>query len=276
MAMLPPASPEDDVLIPPTIPRPLPHWLHPGYSKQIVKGNFMMLSEYPKTVERGEWMAHQAVEQFRNLWHFVRVVYDKEDDGLSICNEHTCPKMSAGSNHSYTWLNSQYKPTELPAHRYMALMQRWISSRIDNTSMFPTDPNTVSFSLKPDSPSMAHMEQEKWAGERSGFPADFEQTCKTTFSQMFRVYAHLYWAHFVDPFYHLNLEKQLNSCFAHFLLVALNLDMLRPEELEPMQLLIDLWAVNGTFPPDSAPFGLANLRRGNYILTYGPDICAAD
>ena len=82
---------------------------------------------------------------------------------------------------------------------------------------------------------------------------------------MFRVYSHIYWAHFVEPFYHLNLEKQLNSCFSYFILTATTLDMLKPEDLEPMQPLIDLWAVNGTFPKESKAYEYANLKSGAYL-----------
>lgn len=42
------------------LPRPLPLWLNPNYAKHIVKGNFMTLSARPKTVEQGEWIAHQG------------------------------------------------------------------------------------------------------------------------------------------------------------------------------------------------------------------------
>jgi hypothetical protein len=42
------------------LPRPLPLWLNPGHAKHIVKGNFMTLSARPKTVEPGEWIAHQG------------------------------------------------------------------------------------------------------------------------------------------------------------------------------------------------------------------------
>ena len=38
-----------------------------------------------------------VVEHYRNLWNFVRVIYEKEDDGSSICNATSCPRMSAGS-----------------------------------------------------------------------------------------------------------------------------------------------------------------------------------
>ncbi len=50
----------DEVLASYHLPRPLPLWLNPSYAKHIVKGNFMTLSARPKTVEPGEWIAHQS------------------------------------------------------------------------------------------------------------------------------------------------------------------------------------------------------------------------
>lgn len=44
------------------LPRPLPLWLNAQYVKHIVKGNFMTLSARPKTVEQGEWIAHQGMQ----------------------------------------------------------------------------------------------------------------------------------------------------------------------------------------------------------------------
>lgn len=92
-----PPTPEQDALLNGYhLPRPLPSWTCPGYTKHIVKGNFMALINRPKTIEPGEWVAHQVVEHYRNLWHFVRIVYEKEENGVSVCNPTTCPKMTAG------------------------------------------------------------------------------------------------------------------------------------------------------------------------------------
>jgi hypothetical protein len=38
-----------------------------------------------------------VVEHYRNLWNFVRVIHEKEEDGTTICNASTCPRMSAGA-----------------------------------------------------------------------------------------------------------------------------------------------------------------------------------
>ncbi|KAG9246304.1 Mob1/phocein [Calycina marina] len=285
------------------LPRPLPLWLNKAYASHIVKGNFMTLTARPVTLEQGEWLAHQVYEHFRNLWTFVKVVHDKDDDGTTICNASTCPRMSASANHSFTWLNSHKQPVEVPAHEYISLMQRWISGKIDNNAIFPTDPNTVSFYHNSAGPSVSTagfasgglntpgsntpiaagpttlnvplsqlVGGGDWIGKSSGFPQDFVEVCQTIFRQMFRVYAHLYWHHFVEPMYHLNLERSMNSCFSHFILTGLELDMLKPSELEPMQPLVDLWAVNGTFPETSKAYKSANLKAGNYLMAIGgPD-----
>lgn len=50
----------DDIIASYHLPRPLPLWLNAQYAKHIVKGNFMTLSARPKTVEQGEWVAHQG------------------------------------------------------------------------------------------------------------------------------------------------------------------------------------------------------------------------
>ena len=48
------------------------------------------------------------------------------------------------SNHSFTWLNSRLEPVEIPAREYLSLVQRYISSKIDDPAVFPTDPAGVS------------------------------------------------------------------------------------------------------------------------------------
>lgn len=179
-------------------------------------------------------------------------------------------------------------------------MQRWIVNKIDNTTIFPVDPAGVSFAYNTLGSEIASAnyasggvtpdEQQisiptvptnvntfpaqlcgpgDWVGKGSGFPKEFVGVCQNIFRQMFRIYSHLYWAHFIDPFYHLNLQKHLNSCFSHFILTATEIDMLKSQELEPMQPLIDLWAANGTFPPESKAYACANLQAGQVLIALG-------
>jgi hypothetical protein len=54
----------DEIIASYHLPRPLPLWLNSQYAKHIVKGNFMTLSARPKTVEQGEWIAHQGEREY--------------------------------------------------------------------------------------------------------------------------------------------------------------------------------------------------------------------
>lgn len=56
-----------------------------------------MLHVGRRSVEKWDADMTAVVEHYRNLWNFVRVVHEKEDDGSSICNPTVCPRMSAGA-----------------------------------------------------------------------------------------------------------------------------------------------------------------------------------
>lgn len=85
------------------------------YAPLNVRGNFLTLCACPKNVELGEWLAHQSkwrfspfgvvqgadcyavVEQYRLLHGMLQVVQEVNGaTGLPICNDTTCPTMSAG------------------------------------------------------------------------------------------------------------------------------------------------------------------------------------
>lgn len=147
----------------------------------------------------------------------------------------------------------------------MTLVQRYISSKIDDSNIFPTDAAGVSYADNPAFGNPLPDAGGDWVGKRSGFPQNFMETCQLIFRQMFRVYAHLYWSHFDDMF-SLNLEKSMNSCFSHFILTATTLNLLKKSDLEPMQPLIDLWAALGTFPQGSKAYDIANVQVGQLLV----------
>lgn len=93
-----------------------------------------------------------------------------------------------------------------------------------------------------------------WVGKDAGFPETFFHDVKTCFRQIFRIYAHLYHSHWVDPFWHISTTNwtDLNSCFVHFCSVAKLYGLLSDKDAEPMQPLIDIWIANGSIPADAA------------------------
>lgn len=83
------ASPGDEVLRSYRLPQPLPMWLNPSYAKHIVKGNFMTLSSRPKSVEQGEWMAHQGTH-YSIAFISQQLTFDRSGGALSQSLE-LCP-----------------------------------------------------------------------------------------------------------------------------------------------------------------------------------------
>lgn len=250
-------------------------FLNERYAKCSVKGNFLTLAAQPKNVELGEWLAHQVVEMNRLLTGLIQVIQEIDTNtGLALCNEHTCPTMSAGRL-TYTWLENG-RPAKIPAPSYIVRVQRWIVGKIHDPNVFPTDPppqiaaatyasgdTNGSNSPAPGTPIAAgptNLNQPlsqlaggagEWIGKPSGFHPNFHNDVKGIVKQMFRCYAHLYHNHYENPFWHLGRHLELNSCFVHFMTVAMYYDLLPKKDTEPLQGLIDIFIGQGVIPKEA-------------------------
>ncbi|KXT13244.1 hypothetical protein AC579_1738 [Pseudocercospora musae] len=222
-----------------------PFFFREEYSGFIVKGNFMTLAAKPQLIEEGEWMAHQIVEQNRLLAGMIKIVQTEDrSKGICLCNDKSCPSMSAGAT-TYTWIDTSRNPINLPASTYMKHIQTWVAGKIQDESTFPTQ----TFQQAPPlpTPTQAGTDPNHWLGKTSGFNNRFEMEIKNMYKQMFRCYAHLYWSHWMD-YWHLSAYRDLNTCFMHFINVGRIFGLLPERDTEPMQPLIDLWVRNGILP----------------------------
>ena len=159
------------------------------------------------------------------------------------------------------------------------LVRRWIQGKLADTRTFPTDPlapsaaayasGSVAVTEEGEEPiaapptslnaSLSTLSGRNWVGKSAGFPENFFTDVRTIFRQIFRIYAHIYHSHWIDPFWHIHNTNpsssgwtDLNSCFVHFVTVAKLFGLLSDKDLEPMQPLIDIWVSNGSIPPDAA------------------------
>ncbi|KAL9041917.1 MAG: hypothetical protein Q9214_003947 [Letrouitia sp. 1 TL-2023] len=180
-------------------------------------------------------------------------------------------------SHIYTWLNNERVPIRVSATQYVSLFQRWILGKIHDNHAFPTDSptgNTASayasgglntpgantpIAMGPTTSNapLSTLAGHDWVGKKGGFPQAFFGDVKTSFRQIFRLYAHLYHSHWIDPFWHMSTGSNssgwtdLNSCFVHFISVAKLFGLLSDKDMEPMQPLIDIWIANGSIPADA-------------------------
>ncbi|KAL9592012.1 MAG: hypothetical protein Q9179_007146 [Wetmoreana sp. 5 TL-2023] len=248
-------------------------------AKLSVKGNFIPLAAKPVYLDLGDWIAHQTVEQCRLMQLFLAVIQEVNGHtGMQVCNPSGCPTMSAGRHYTYTWLNNDRTPIRVPACQYIALVQRWIVGKIHDPVAFPThDPfgssapsfgaeyaSTVKIDPETRLPipmppttlnrTLSDLSGRDWVGKSMGFPEAFLSDVRTAWRQMFRIYAHLYHSHFIEPFWHINNPNtsDLNSSFCFFVSVGKLFGLLSDRDLEPMHELIDIWIANGSIPVDCA------------------------
>ncbi|KAK2753436.1 hypothetical protein FQN55_003565 [Onygenales sp. PD_40] len=231
------------------------------YAPLNVKGNFLTLCACPKNVELGEWLAHQIVEQNRLLHGMLQVIQEINGlTGMPICNETTCPTMSAGRL-TYTWLVDG-RAARISAPKFINRVEKWIVSKIHDPVMFPTESSPASSHAPGDAsvptssspaggPNGNASAGQDWIGKSSGFPQSFYKDCQGIMTQMFRCYAHLYHGHWENPFWHINKHEVLNMCFVHFVTVAKYYKLVADKEMEPMQPLIDLFTKQEKIPPEA-------------------------
>ncbi|KAL8972898.1 MAG: hypothetical protein Q9183_000287 [Haloplaca sp. 2 TL-2023] len=252
----------------------------PAQAKLSVKGSLLPLSAKPTFLDLGDWLAHVTVDQYRALElnvNLIQEVNGKAAVPAPICNPTCCPTMSAGRHYTYTWLNNDRTPIRVPACQYIALVQRWVVGKIQDPVAFPTqDPFATSSSFEtaypnnsgfgpvgenpiPMGPStlnrtLSDLTGRNWVGKSAGFPESFMGDVRTAWRQMFRIYAHLYHSHFMDPFWHINktAHMDLNAAFCYFISLGKLFGLFSDRDLEPMQELIDIWIANGSIHEDCA------------------------
>ncbi|KAI8084452.1 Mob1/phocein [Halteromyces radiatus] len=126
--------------------------------------------------------------------------------------------LAFNSNVEYTWTDSQSKKLKLPAPQYIDYMATSIENLLSDESIFPTK-----------------------AGR--DFPREMIVVVRRIFSQLFRLFAHIYYHHY-DKVLSLHEEPHFNSLFAHFISFSREFDLLDKKELQPLQPLIDIYIKN--------------------------------
>lgn len=164
---------------------------------------------------------------------------------------------------TYTWLVDG-RAAKISAPKFINRVEKWIVSKIHDPVMFPTTEvsNAPETSATMDTsasaaqaPAPTEASADDWIGKSSGFHPTFYKDCQGIMKQMFRCYAHLYHAHWLNPFWHINKHDILNMCFVHFVTVAKYYKLVSDKEMEPMQPLIDLFIKQQRIPPEALSGG---------------------
>jgi hypothetical protein len=90
------------------------------------------------------------------------------------------------------------------------------------------------------------------------------------YKQMFRCYAHLFWQHWLN-FWELGMNRELNTCFVHFINVGRLYSLLNDKDMEPMAPLVDIWVKQGVLPAKLVADGVPGGEGSGTPKTAGGD-----
>ncbi|KAL6941926.1 Maintenance of ploidy protein mob2 [Hanseniaspora vineae] len=178
----------------------------------LVKGSFKTIVQLPKYVDLKEWVALNVFEFYTNLNQFYGAIAEYvTTDGY--------PTMNAGPYTDYLWLDANNRQVSLPANQYIDLALSWISNKVSDKNLFPTQGGAT-------------------------FPGNFPRDVQRIMIQLFRIFAHIYHHHF-DKIVHLSLEAHWNSFFAHFISFCNEYSIIDKKEMYPLLPLIESFEMQG-------------------------------
>eukprot|EP01080_Neovahlkampfia_damariscottae_P003632 gene3632-6448_t len=171
-------------------------------------GDLSLAVKLPPGESLNEWLAVNTVE----FYGTTNLLYGCISE---FCSEQSCPAMSAGDKYIYLWKDPESikykKAAQVTAPEYVACLMDWIEQLLNDPEVFPTDV--------------------------SKFSKNFKNVVKKIFNRMFRVYAHLYYSHFVE-IVELGIDEHLNTAFKHFMLFVNEFDLVEKTEQAPLKTII--------------------------------------
>lgn len=178
--------------------------------RMVGTGDLLTAVKLPSQCNRNHWLSVHTVD----FYNITNVLFGSVTE---FCTETSCPVMSCGPRFEYHWKDPQSetyrRATQVSAPSYIHLLMAWVDRQITNDGIFPNDVT--------DKP----------------YPDDFRELVKNIFKRLFRVYAHLYYSHFAK-IRELQEESHLNTAFKHFMLFALEFQLIPAGELRPLAPLL--------------------------------------
>ncbi|KAG9328105.1 hypothetical protein JZ751_016359 [Albula glossodonta] len=163
------------------------------------------LSVLPKGMDEAEWLASNTITFFKNINLLSSALSE-------FCTTRTCPTTRGPGDVTYCWTDDQGKKVRCSAPLYTDYTMSYIQELLTDEQVFPTK-----------------------AG--SAFPRGYLFLVQRIFLYLFRMLAHLYWAHFQD-IVRMDLHPHLNTLFAHFVTFGREFELLELAETAPLEDLI--------------------------------------
>lgn len=172
------------------------------------KYNLKDAVKLPPREDPREWIAY-------NTYYFNKQICMLFGTINESCTVETCPKMMIGKKYIFFWSHNEGREQlQLSASQYIHHLLDWVQEQLDDDNIFP--------STAPD----------------KAFPENYLDVCKTIFSRLIRVYAHVYHNH-LDKVRELKEEAHMNTSLKHFIYFAREFDLLTEQDQEPLKEYIE-------------------------------------
>ena len=167
------------------------------------------------------------------------------------CTAESGPSMCAGPKYEYRWADGVKarrvsrsaralgthrsatqvkKPIECTAPEYVLYLMEWIESQLDDETVRAREGGCATDRVRPLTSALVQIFPQR---PEQPFPRTFQDTVRTIFKRLFRVFAHIYHSHW-DVTVSLGAEAHLNTCFKHFMYFTHAFTLIDKKELAPL------------------------------------------
>ena len=183
--------------------------LHQYTRKTLGSGNMRLAVMLPEGEELNEWLAVNTVDFFNEVSLLFGLVTEDDEE---------LPQMDAGEGFppgfEYLWADGVRVKTPLRCSgpEYVDYVMTWVEDQINDEAIFPSSADTP-------------------------FPRNYQQTVKSIFTRLFRIFAIIYTQFFSD-IEGIGAAPHLNTSFKHFIFFALEFDLVEERELEALSSIV--------------------------------------
>lgn len=150
--------------------------------------------------DKNEWIAFNTLGLFVNTTLITDVLNEK------YCTADNCPEMTNPSGSSFKWLEDGESFEKMEAPVFYTRVLAMIEKKLDDPSIFPTQKDVK-------------------------FSDNFDAEIKKIYSYLYKIYLHIYHAHFDQLVKH-NLHTYLNTVFAHLIFIIDEFELIAKDEFK--------------------------------------------
>ncbi|XP_027886569.1 MOB kinase activator 2 [Xiphophorus couchianus] len=174
--------------------------------QRITDANMFALISLPPGMDKAEWLASNTVAFFNHINLFSSALSE-------FCTPSTCPTACGPGNTVYFWTDDHGRKLKCSAPLYFDYAMSYIQELLTDEDVFPTKAGAT-------------------------FPTGFIFLVQKVFLLLLRTLAHIYWSHYSEVLA-LDMHPHLNTLFFHLTLFCQQHSLLEPEDMKPLQDLIN-------------------------------------